>query len=30
VTEGAASIVAAVLEPRATGTFFRDGRAIPW
>lgn len=30
VTEGAASIVATILEPRATGGFFRDGRAIPW
>jgi NAD(P)-dependent dehydrogenase (short-subunit alcohol dehydrogenase family) len=30
VGEGAASIVATVLEPRATGGFFRDGRPIPW
>ena len=30
VGEGAASIVATVLEERATGGFFRDGRAIPW
>ena len=30
VGEGAASIVATVLEPRATGGFFRDGKAIPW
>ena len=30
VTEGAASIVATVLEPHATGGFFRDGKAIPW
>jgi NAD(P)-dependent dehydrogenase (short-subunit alcohol dehydrogenase family) len=30
VDEGAASIVATVLEPHATGGFFRDGVAIPW
>jgi NAD(P)-dependent dehydrogenase (short-subunit alcohol dehydrogenase family) len=30
VGEGAESIVATVLEPRATGGFFRDGRPIPW
>lgn len=30
VEEGARSIVATVLEPRATGGFFRDGRPIPW
>jgi NAD(P)-dependent dehydrogenase (short-subunit alcohol dehydrogenase family) len=30
VHTGGASIVATVLEPRATGGFFRDGAAIPW
>ena len=30
VATGAASIVAAVLEPRATGAFFRDGAPIAW
>lgn len=30
VGEGAASIVATILEPRGTGGFFRDGKAIPW
>jgi NAD(P)-dependent dehydrogenase (short-subunit alcohol dehydrogenase family) len=30
VTEGAASIVAAIEEKHATGRFFRDGRAIDW
>jgi NAD(P)-dependent dehydrogenase (short-subunit alcohol dehydrogenase family) len=30
VAIGAASIVSAVLEPRATGGFFRDGAAIAW
>lgn len=30
VGEGAASIVAAVLEEKATGQFFRDGKPIPW
>jgi carbonyl reductase 1 len=30
VTEGAASIVATALDPRASGAFFRDGRRIPW
>jgi len=30
VGEGAASIVATVLEPRATGGFFRDGQPIGW
>ena len=30
VATGAASIVATVREPRATGGFFRDGRAIGW
>jgi NAD(P)-dependent dehydrogenase (short-subunit alcohol dehydrogenase family) len=30
VRTGAASIIATVLEPRATGGFFRDGAAIGW
>jgi len=30
VETGASSIVAAVLEQKATGGFFRDGRPIPW
>jgi len=30
VPTGGASIVATVLEPRATGGFFRDGKAIGW
>jgi NAD(P)-dependent dehydrogenase (short-subunit alcohol dehydrogenase family) len=30
VREGAASIVATVIEQHATGGFFRDGKPIPW
>jgi NAD(P)-dependent dehydrogenase (short-subunit alcohol dehydrogenase family) len=30
VAEGAASIVATVVDPKPTGHFFRDGKPIPW
>jgi len=30
VDEGAASIVATVIDAKATGGFFRDGKPIPW
>jgi NAD(P)-dependent dehydrogenase (short-subunit alcohol dehydrogenase family) len=30
IPTGARSIVATVLEPRATGGFFRDGQPIAW